>query len=341
MGRKVLFIGVQPEEVRGILTEFRDARDAILLRRNLREAKPDLSRKGTVSLVFTQPGYLRSSGGHTKFRRSQQPKTPPQTFWTNAPVPEIIGKSAAIREICRLIGRAVRTDLPVLCQGSIGVGKTLAAHATHFYSRRSGLPLFMIDCASTYPALVESEIFGHVEGILAGSPCGNPGALAAAKGGSLILANIEALSKACQARLFQALKTQKFSRTGSAKTLSINARVIATTRINLSKAVTRNEFLESLHRLLRKRSIPIPELRRRKEDVPLLVRHFVKRHARLNRRIHGVSEEAMLKIQEYDWPGNVRQLENCIQQALIVETQNFIRASSLALPENHKNPDLF
>jgi transcriptional regulator with GAF, ATPase, and Fis domain len=261
----------------------------------------------------------------------------PLLFLTNADLPNLVGQSEKIREVCRRIGQVAPTDSTVLTQGESGTGKELVAQAIHFHSRRCHKPFIKVNCAALPEALIESELFGHVRGAFTGAVRDRKGRFAQADGGTILLDEIGSLPVACQAKLLRVLQEREFEPVGSSATMKVDVRVITSCNVNLVKAVAAGAFREDLYYRLNVFPIVVPPLRERRDDVPLLAEHFLRKYAHLsNHDLCCISPAALTAMVDYDWPGNVRELENAIEHALIVETTNTIQLSSLPLHMNYR-----
>jgi transcriptional regulator with PAS, ATPase and Fis domain len=251
-------------------------------------------------------------------------------FLTNAELPNLVGVSEKIREVCRCIGQVAPTDSTVLIQGESGTGKELVAQGIHFHSRRSCGPFIKVNCAALPETLIESELFGHVRGAFTGAARDRNGRFAGADGGTILLDEIGSLSLASQAKLLRVLQEKEFEPVGSSATVKVDVRVIALCNVELAQAIRDGTFREDLYYRLSVFPINVPPLRERREDVPLLAEHFLRKYAYLgNRLVSHISSEALKAMTEYDWAGNVRELENALQHALIIETTNTLQLSSL------------
>jgi transcriptional regulator with PAS, ATPase and Fis domain len=254
-------------------------------------------------------------------------------FLTNVEPPNFVGQSEKIREVCRRIGQVASTDSTVLIQGESGTGKELVAKAIHFHSKRVHQPFVKVNCAALPEALIESELFGHVRGAFTGAIRDRQGRFAQTDGGTILLDEIGSLPLASQVKLLRVLQEREFEPVGSSMSMKVDVRVIASCNVNLTKAIAAGAFREDLYYRLNVFSIVVPPLRERREDVPLLAEHFLRKYANLSdRKIGCISPEASAAMAAHNWPGNVRELENAIEHALIVEAGDAIQLSSLPLP---------
>jgi nitrogen regulation protein NR(I) len=231
----------------------------------------------------------------------------------------IIGKSSEMQDIYKLIGALTTNDVTVLIEGETGVGKELVAKAIHYNSFRRDRPFVAVNCAALTETLLESELFGHEKGAFTGAISQKQGKFEIVQDGTLFLDEVGDISPSTQTKLLRVLDHGEFERVGSNKTLKMSARIIAATNRNLAEATQERHFREDLYYRLRVFSIHIPPLRERKEDIPLLVRHFVDMsNQELRKQIKGVDSGAMDLLLAHNWPGNVRELENVIKSAAVL-----------------------
>ncbi|RKY88964.1 Fis family transcriptional regulator [candidate division KSB1 bacterium] len=230
----------------------------------------------------------------------------------------ILGKSKPMQELYKLLENVVETDATVLIQGESGTGKELVARAIHYNGPRRNKPFVAVSCSALAESLLESELFGHEKGAFTGAIRTKPGRFELANGGTLFLDEIGDVSPAVQVKLLRVLDEQKFERVGGTKTLEVDVRVIAATNKNLLEEVRKGNFREDLYYRLNVVPIWLPPLRERKDDIPLLVQHFIDRFNRkMGKNIRGVSSQALECLMSYHWPGNIRELENAIEQAFV------------------------
>jgi DNA-binding NtrC family response regulator len=233
----------------------------------------------------------------------------------------IIGKSRAILDVIARAELVAESKSTVLVTGETGTGKELVARAIHARSAQRAMPLIKVNCAAIPETLLESELFGHVRGAFTGATFTKKGRFALAEGGTIFLDEIGTISLAVQAKLLRVLQDREFEPLGAERTQRVDVRVIAATNRDLRQLVAEGKFLEDLYYRLNVIPIEMPPLRDRREDVPLLVEHFVRRFAeRTGKTIDGVDDKAMTELARYEWPGNVRELENTIERAVVLTT---------------------
>ncbi len=236
---------------------------------------------------------------------------------------EIISKSQNFLKVLRKIEQVATTDATVLILGESGTGKELIARAVHYISNRNKKPLIKINCATLPANLIESELFGHERGAFTGAMDKKIGRFELADGGTIFLDEIGELPFDLQAKLLRVLQEGEFERLGNPRTMKVNVRMIAATNRNLELAIEKKEFREDLYYRLNVFPITCPPLRERKEDIPLLVKHFCQKHeAKIGKKILNISSEVMKRLGDYHWPGNIRELENLIERALILSSGN-------------------
>lgn len=243
----------------------------------------------------------------------------------------LIGASSAMQEIYTLIEDVARTDATVLIQGETGTGKELIARAIHYNSARRTKPFVGLSCAAIPETLLESELFGFERGAFTGAHRTHIGRFEQAHGGTLFLDEVGDMPLHTQAKLLRVLQERTFERLGGNDSITANVRLISATNKDLRKATQRGDFREDLYYRLNVVAIDVPPLRDRGEDIPLLAFHFVKFYAsRFEKQIEGIETDALSRLQGYHWPGNVRQLENVIERAVIMEKSPAITNKTLA-----------
>jgi two-component system nitrogen regulation response regulator GlnG len=230
----------------------------------------------------------------------------------------IIGHSPAMQEVYKAIGRIAPQDVNVLILGESGTGKELVARALYQHSRRADRPFLAINCAAIPDSLLESELFGHEKGAFTGADRQRIGKFEQAHGGTLFLDEIGDMSPATQAKVLRVLQDQQFERVGGSETIAVDVRVIAATNQKLEALVEQGRFRSDLYYRLNGVTIYLPPLRERKEDIPLLVDHFLRlANRKLEKNVRGVAPDALRVLEAHDWPGNVRELQNVIRYAVI------------------------
>jgi formate hydrogenlyase transcriptional activator len=242
----------------------------------------------------------------------------------------MIGESPAFRSMIDLIRRVAPTSEAVLIRGETGTGKELVARAIHDLSPRRNRPLVKINCAAISAGLVESELFGHVKGAFTGAIERRIGRFEYANGGTMFLDEVGELTLDTQAKLLRVLQEQEFEPLGSNRSVKVDVRVLAATNRDLAQAVREGQFRSDLYYRLLVVPVDVPPLRERREDIPALTTHFINRLARrLGRRIGRVSEALMRRISAYDWPGNIRELENFLARAMILSQSGVLQDEML------------
>jgi DNA-binding NtrC family response regulator len=231
----------------------------------------------------------------------------------------IVGKSEPMRKVFDLVRLAGPSRSTILVEGESGTGKELVARAIHTHSPRSGAPFVTVNSGSMPTDLLESNLFGHVRGAFTGAVANKKGLFEAAEGGSIFFDEIGTISLETQAKLLRLIQEKEFLRVGSVETQKADVRIIAATNVDLKKMVAEGRFRDDLYYRLCVITIPIPPLRERQEDIPLLAEHFMRLYASENNKtITGIAPEAMRALLDHDWPGNVRELENAIERAVVL-----------------------
>ncbi len=244
----------------------------------------------------------------------------------------IVGKSRGVLRLLDTIERVARTKSTVLVSGETGTGKELVARAIHSRSAEREQALIKVNCAAIPEGLLESELFGHVKGAFTGATANKKGKFALADGGTIFLDEIGILARPLQAKLLRVLQEREIEPVGGDLTLKLDVRVIAATNRRLRELVARGEFQEDLFYRLSVIPIDIPPLRERREDIPLLVEHFLRRHSRrVGRAIPEITPPALQGLLSYGWPGNVRELENSLERAVVLATGPRLELADLSM----------
>jgi two-component system nitrogen regulation response regulator GlnG len=249
----------------------------------------------------------------------------------------LVGRCSAMQSVYKAIGRVAAQDVTVLILGESGTGKELIARAIYHYSRRAKGPFLAINCAAIPDALLESELFGHEKGAFTGADRRRIGKFEQANGGTLFLDEIGDMSPVTQTKILRVLQGQEFERVGGNEAIVSDVRIVAATNRNLEKLVEEETFRGDLYYRLNVFTITLPPLRERGEDLPLLARHFINRFSKeLNKNVHTIPDETLTLLREYSWPGNVREFQSVIKQALLQATGPVLLPEFL--PESVRTP---
>ncbi len=244
----------------------------------------------------------------------------------------IVGSSRAIQEVIRRAEQVAQSKSTVLITGETGTGKELVARAIHDRSAQREMPLIKVNCAAIPETLLESELFGHVRGAFTGATSNKKGRFALAHGGTIFLDEIGAMTGVLQGKLLRVLQEREFEPLGAERTEKVDVRVIAATNRDLRLMVGEGKFQEDLFYRLNVIPIEIPPLRERREDIPGLVEHFLRKHSqRTGKRIDRIEDDAVAALRSYDWPGNVRELENAIERAVVLCAGTVIDVRAITL----------
>jgi formate hydrogenlyase transcriptional activator len=231
----------------------------------------------------------------------------------------MVGESAGFHSVVKAIQVVAPTDAAVLIQGETGTGKELVARAIHDQSSRSKRPFIKVNCAAIPATLLESELFGHEKGAFTGAFAQKLGRFETAHQGTLFLDEIGEIPLELQPKLLRALQEQEFERLGGNRTIQVDVRIVAATNRDLKTMVAENRFRADLYYRLAVFPLNVPPLRERREDIPLLTRYFVQKHAqRIGRNIETISTSTLEALTRYDWPGNIRELQNVLERAVIL-----------------------
>ena len=244
---------------------------------------------------------------------------------------QMIGESAAIERVRAIIDKVAPTEARVLITGSNGTGKEVVAHLIYENSQRAKGPMVEVNCAAIPSELIESELFGHMKGSFTGAVKDRAGQFEQADGGTLFLDEIGDMSLSAQTKVLRALQENEITRVGSDKTIKVNVRVIAATNKDLKKEIEKGNFREDLYHRLNVIPIHVPDLKDRKEDIPLLVNHFIQQIcAEQGWKAKSINDDAIKALQHHDWPGNIRELRNVIER-LIILSADTITAEDVSL----------
>ncbi|HEV8531450.1 MAG TPA: sigma 54-interacting transcriptional regulator [Methylomirabilota bacterium] len=244
----------------------------------------------------------------------------------------IIGQNPKMKELAELIVRVAATPTTVLIRGESGTGKELVARAIHRYSNVRDRPLVTVNCTALAPTLLESELFGHKRGAFTGAVADKPGLFARADGGTIFLDEVGDMPLEMQSKLLRVLQTGEIKPVGDVVTRKVRVRVIAATNRDLEKALAVSEFREDLFYRFNTFTITLPPLRERTEDIPVLAHHFLRKaEAKVNKRVDRFAPEALDLLKRYPWPGNLRELENTIERAVVLATSRQVEVVHLPL----------
>jgi two-component system response regulator HydG len=255
-----------------------------------------------------------------ELRRISQKRILRETLRSRQGFGSLIGKSAEMERIYRIISKASQSAHPVLITGESGTGKELVARSIHYNGPSREKPFIPVDCGALVPTLIESELFGYVRGAFTGAIRAKDGLLTAANGGTVFLDEIGELPTDLQAKLLRAIQEHEIRPVGSTRRMPIDVRILAATNRDLEEEVADGNFRRDLYFRLNVLTVKIPPLRERRQDIPPLVEHFLSRLTRANNTEKTFSDDATKALMEYDWPGNVRELENCIERTWAISS---------------------
>jgi len=256
--------------------------------------------------------------------------TPPPPSRPPLKSPLLVGTSDAMNEVLSRVAKVAKADTNVCIYGESGTGKELVARAIHYSGPRADHPLIVLDCAAIPEGLMESEMFGHVKGSFTSAVTDREGVFQLADGGTLFLDEVAELPLPLQSKLLRVIQCREFRKVGGKNAVKVNVRIIAATNKDLRQMVGDGKFREDLYYRLEVIPLMLPPLRQRKEDIPLLVDHFIQKFNRNNtKQVRGVSSRTMGVLLRYHWPGNVRELENCIERAAVMADEDILDVTDL------------
>ncbi len=324
------------------------------LHQTLKTGKPVINRSAfivdangrripiSVSTALLRDEHGQVVGGAETFRDLSEVEELRKELQARFQIGDLVSRSPTMRRIFDVLPAVAASESTVLIEGETGTGKELVARAIHNTSGRCAKPLVIVNCGALPENLLESELFGYKAGAFTGASRDKPGRFALAEGGTVFLDEIGEVSQAVQVRLLRVLQDKTFEPLGSTATEKADVRVIAATNQDLATLVESGRFRRDLYYRINVVRLELPPLRRRKEDIPLLVEHFVARFNRLQQKsIKGVSTEVLTFFMGHDWPGNVRELENVIEHAFVLATDEQIRASAGRFRKTHPRAHSF
>jgi Nif-specific regulatory protein len=283
-----------------------------------------------IASMIAQAAHLRRSSEEERLRLIEENRRLKDQLQERFKPSNIIGSSKAMQVVYDLIAQVCGSDATALIRGESGTGKELVANAIHYNSPRAEKPFIKVNCGALPESLIESELFGHVKGAFTGAVSSRRGRFELAEGGTIFLDEVGDLSPAIQVKLLRVLQEREFERLGGSAVIKADVRVIAATNRDLESLCREGKFRQDLYYRLNVFPIPVPPLRDRKTDIPLLADHFVEKYAAKNHKsVERISTPAIDMLMSYHWPGNVRELENCMERAVLLSTESVIHARHL------------
>lgn len=277
-----------------------------------------------LRLIITRSLSTKALEQEVKFRREEMDKS--------FDFGNIIGKSKSMKEIFKVVKQIADSKSTALIMGDSGTGKELISRAIHYNSNRKSYPFVTINCAAIPDTLIESELFGHEKGAFTNAIERKLGRFEVAHQGTLFLDEIGELSLATQAKILRFLEEKEFNRVGGSKTIKVDVRLITATNKNLNQLIKNGSFREDLYYRINVIPIVIPPLRERKEDIPILIDHFINKFSvENNKNVKGINKEALELLMQYEWPGNVRELENLVERVIALTFNEYIQLNELPL----------
>jgi formate hydrogenlyase transcriptional activator len=300
---------------------------------------PIESPRGRLVLTVIRDLTQKKEAEQALRRAEEEKRYLEEELTTSHGFEEIIGESAGLKRVLKQVEQVAPTDATVLILGETGTGKELIARAIHNLSPRRERPFVKLNCSAIPTGLLESELFGHEKGAFTGAIAQKIGRLELAHEGTLFLDEIGDLPLELQPKILRALQEKEFERLGSSRTIPVNVRLLAATNRNLAKMVEECQFRSDLYYRLKVFPVSIPPLRERQDDIPILARYFVNMHARrMNRHIQAIPPETMQALTHWRWPGNIREMENFIERAVILTTGPMLRAPLSELESSPEEP---
>lgn len=321
----------RPTEPRVIVTARRDASNAEMAVRALQAGVADVLLKPFDAAALDEALVRAQARKVTVDRKPRRAEAGTSLdLWREKHAPGFLGDDVALMRVFDVIQRVSDTDCSILITGESGTGKELAARAVHTSSERRTRPFVGVNCGAIPENLVESELFGHARGAFTGATNTRPGKFVAAEGGTIFLDEIGELPLAMQAKLLRVLQERELTPVGADRAQAIDVRVVAATNRDLEKMVEEGRFREDLLYRLNVITVELPSLRHRPSDIPNLVHHFIRKvNERRNRNISGIEPDAMDALCGFDWPGNVRQLENTIERMVLLRAHGELELADL------------
>ena len=250
---------------------------------------------------------------------------------------EMIGESPCASTLINMVSLVAQSDIPVFLRGDSGTGKSFIAERIHKYSKRKGRPFVTINCPAIASTLLESELFGHEKGSFTGAIKAKEGKFELANGGTVFLEDVGCLTMDLQAKLLRVIQNKEFERVGGLRTIKVDVRIIAATNQNIEQDLKEGRFREDLYYRLNVLPIYVPSLRERKQDIPSLADYFLKLSSKKeNKKFKGLSSEVIKFLQSYDWPGNIRELDNAIERAVLLGKEPELKVSNFSMSEDSK-----
>jgi DNA-binding NtrC family response regulator len=338
---ELCFIGLSPRvlgRVVGVLQYLRAGSSGARVVMIMDDGEPglmvELLRHGAIGFVSRRLRHIDIIPHLWRLAETAPEREPPTLNPQSASgLKKLIGKSPTFLAEINKIPSIAKWDASVLVSGETGTGKELCARAIHYLSPRAQKPFVPINCGAIPTDLIENELFGHERGAFTGAATSEAGLIHEAEGGTLFMDEIDCLPLLAQVKVLRFLQEKEYRALGSTKTSRVSVRVIAATNVDMQEAVRAGKLRRDLYFRLNVMSLSLPPLRARRDDIPLLARNFMSKYAaEFGNRIRDISDEAQEMLMRYDWPGNIRELENVIERAVLLSEQPSIRAADIDLP---------